>query len=227
MKRFVEKCGSCRLWGPSPRSHSLGGDRPTTATRTFQQLVQFFLLLFFSSPLWASPFDARLTQIEKTYTNTPALQAEFLQKTYIPLLEKTITRPGRIFYQRGGKIRIEYAGDKMTHYISDGKTLWVYDPSEKNLETYSLKDSGLPEEALNFLTELGNLRKYFDVSEGKEEKIILKPKQKSTYKQLVCVFDKDFYLEEITIKSLSGNSSHYHFFNREKKKSLPEKLFQP
>lgn len=184
-------------------------------------------IVLFASTLWASSLDTTLANIEHTYTDTKALQAEFLQKTYVSLTEKTVSRQGRIFYQKGGKIRIEYALDPMTHYISDGQTLWIVHPKEKNLETYSLKDSGLPEEALKFLTELGELRKYFDASEGKNGKIILRPKQKSTYKQLVCLFDKDFYLKEITIHSNLGNTSHYRFFHLEIKESLPAKLFQP
>ncbi len=177
--------------------------------------------------LWASDFNTKVSNIERTYTQTPALQAEFTQSTYVPLLEKTITRPGRIFYQKGGKIRIEYAANPMTHYMSDGETLWIVHPKEKNTETYSLKDSGLPEEALKFLTELGELRKYFNVAEGRDGKIILKPKKRSTYQKLVCLFDKDHYLKEITIQNLSGNTSHYRFFNLKTKETLPSRLFYP
>lgn len=175
----------------------------------------------------ALPFAMTIQNIEQTYTQTKALQAEFTQSTYVPLLEKTITRPGRIFYQKGGKIRIEYAAKPMTHYISDGETLWIVRPKEKSAETHLLKDSGLPEEALNFLTELGELRKYFNVSEGKEGRVVLKPKKKSGYKKLVCLFDEKNYLKEITIHNLSGNDSHYRFFNLKIKEGFPQKLFRP
>ena len=177
--------------------------------------------------LLALTFSDQILKIEETYSNTPALQAEFTQKTYVPLLEQTITRPGRFFYQKGGKIRIEYAGDPMTHYISDGKTLWVIHPKEKREETFALKDSGLPEEALNFLTELGRLRNYFKVAKGNGQNIVLKSKKKSTYKRLDCVFNEKNLLQDLTIYSLSGNTSNYHFFNIQTKNSLPAKLFGP
>lgn len=177
--------------------------------------------------LLALSFPDQVQNIERTYQVTPAIQAEFIQKTYVPLLEETVTRPGRFFYQKGGKIRIEYAGDTMTHYISDGKTLWVVHPREKKQETYALKDSGLPEEALNFLTELGRLRNYFKVSAGEGQKIILKSKKKSTYKKLDCLFNEKNLLQDLTIYSLSGNTSNYRFFNIQTKKSLPARLFEP
>lgn len=172
-----------------------------------------------------------ISQIEKTYQNTETLETEFVQKTYVSLLEKTVVRPGRLFYQKGGQLRIEYAGDKMTHYITNGETLWVIDPQTKKKETYFLKDSGLPEEALKFLTELGNLRNYFKVSMtkpfGDEVTWDLEPKKKSTYRHLLCVFDDDHYLKELVIYSRSGNQSTYHFFNRKTGHNLPPKLFRP
>lgn len=178
--------------------------------------------------IWlAAAFSLSIESIEQTYSNTQTLQAEFVQNTYVGLLEKTITRPGRIFYQKGGKLRIEYAGDKMTHYVSDGTTLWILDPQTREKEVYGLKDSGLPEEALKFLTELGNLRHYFHVTTDKNNKIILKPKKKSTYRSLDCAFGKDYYLKELTIHTASGNTSKYRFFNLRTGVKFPEKLFQP
>jgi len=167
-----------------------------------------------------------IENIEQTYTNTQTLRAEFVQSTYVDLLEKTITRPGRIFYQKGGKLRIEYAGDKMTHYISDGATLWVLDPKSKEKQTFALKESGLPEEALKFLTELGQLRQYFKVTD-KNSVVTLKPKRKSTYRSLDCIFGENNYLKELTIHTTSGNTSKYRFFNLEADVKLPPKLFQP
>lgn len=191
------------------------------------------LLIVIASLAWRSeaipisPVEA----IEQTYQSTQTLQAEFVQNTFVRLTEKTVTRPGRIFYQKGGKLRIEYAGDKMTHYITNGKTLWIKDPKSGETLEYSIKNSGLPEEALKFLTELGNLRKYFKVSMTKPfgdfVTFDLQPKKKTTYSHLLCVFDDDHYLKELTIFSKQGNKSDYKFFNRKTGEKFPAKLFLP
>jgi len=195
----------------------------TKNEKTMKSIVYgLWSMVLFASPLMAD--TSQISKIEETYQNTNTLQAEFTQSTYVPLLEKTITRPGRLFYQKGGKLRIEYAGDKMTHYISDGKTLWVFDPQSKEKQSYLLKDSGLPEEALKFLTELGNLTTYFNVTE-KKGKLILKPKKKSTYSSLDCLFEKNNYLTDLTIHSHSGNTSQYRFFNIKPRAKFPAKLF--
>ncbi|MDO8526293.1 MAG: outer membrane lipoprotein carrier protein LolA [Deltaproteobacteria bacterium] len=178
-----------------------------------------------SSP--AASCDDNVVTIENTYQNTDTLKADFVQTTQVQLIEKTITRNGRLFYQKGGKLRIEYAGDKMTHYITDGETLWVVDPVTKRMTIYPLKDSGLPDEALQFLTQLGNLRQYFNVTGNKQNDLVLKPKKKSNYRALYCQFNKDHYLTGLSIRNLSGNMSDYRFFNIQTGMKLSPKLFQP
>lgn len=185
----------------------------------------FLLLLVW--PISAQAQEEYLSKIEATYQNTSTLEAEFVQSTYVSLLEKTVTRPGRIFFQKGGNLRIEYAGDKMTHYITDGKMLWVLDPKSKDFQTYDLKDSGLPEEALKFMTELGSLRKYFKVSMTKSGKIQLQPKEKTTYRSLICQFGKDYYLTDLILYTKTGNRSTYRFFKFKTGHKLSPKLFQP
>lgn len=193
----------------------------------YRTIVLSYLLFFTLAVQAVSPVE----QIEQTYRNTRTFQAEFVQSTTVKLTEKTVTRPGRIFYQRGGKLRIEYAGDKMTHYVTDGKTLWIKDPKSGETQEYDLKDSGLPEEALRFLTELGELRRYFKVSMTKPfgdfVTFDLEPKKKSTYRHLLCVFDDDHYLKELIIYSRSGNKSEYKFFNRKTGEKFPPQLFRP
>lgn len=195
-------------------------------------MKKFFFIVMVSLA-WqgeAIPMDP-VSKIERTYRDTQTLQAEFVQSTYVSLTEKTVRRNGRLFYQKGGKIRIEYAGSRMTHYISDGKTLWVKDQASGEIQTYELKDSGLPEEALKFLTELGELRRYFKVSMTKPFGDFvtwdLEPKKKSTYRHLLCVFDDAFYLKGLTIYSHSGNKSEYQFFNRKTGEKFPRELFSP
>lgn len=222
MKNIFGKYGSCqplevRLPRGAPRT-------PCAAVTTiFQNIVFIFILVITYTP---SINATSLDNIETTYQKTKTLQMEFIQNTYVPLLEETVSRPGRIFYEKG-KLRIEYAGDKMTHYISDGQTLWIVDPQTKQMQTISAKESGLPSEALRFLTELGNLRQYFKVQTKKTDTFVFKPKKRSTYQSLTCTFDESHYLKELTIQTHAGNTSQYRFFNRKENVPLSKHLFHP
>jgi|SRR3989338_3159158 len=197
---------------------------PAFAGVTFLELSILLLFIFF---LFGSTeaASADISKIEQTYQSTKTLQAEFIQTTRVEVLDKTIQRPGRIFYEKGGKLRIEYGANPMTHYISDGKRLWIWYPKDKKMDVYDLKNSGISEEALYFLTGLGELQKHFSVTEKANVGLILKPKKKTFYTKLICKFDEENYLSEMTLHTKSGNQSRYRFFNRTVNAKLPPLLF--
>ena len=185
-----------------------------------------FLIFNFSlTSAFADSLDPQIETIEKTYQQTRSLEAEFIQSTEVAVMDKVVKRHGRFFYAKEGKIRIEYGGEAMTHYISDGKTFWIWHPKEKNLETYSLEETGLPDEALEFLTGFGKLQKNFKVTAQKNGFLKLEPKKKTGYRFLEGKFDKKGLLTDLIIHNLSGNKSSYHFFDLKIDANLQEKLF--
>ena len=165
--------------------------------------------------------------IEKTYQNLSTLKTDFVQSTLVTLLEKTVTKSGRIFYKKGGKLRIEYAGDRMMHYIVNSPNVWMVDPILKEIKIYSIENSGAPQEALDFLANLGNLSTYFDVSYDKKDRLVLKPKSKTSYKALYCQFNEENLLKSFSIVSKTGNSTDYRLFNIQTDVALSDKLFTP
>lgn len=179
---------------------------------------------FVLGPVFAAPDVAA---IEKSYQTIGTLKADFVQTTPVMLTAETQTRPGRLFYKDGGKLRIEYAGDRMMHYIVSENTLYMVDPVLNEIKIYQLKESGLPEEALNFLANLGHLSDYFDVTYDKKDRLVLKSKTKSSYKALYCRFNKDNLLESLSIVNKSGNNTDYRFFNIQTGIDLSNKLFKP
>lgn len=183
--------------------------------------------VLFSVHAGATTFEDRVQQIETAYQQTKNISAEFVQTTRVEILDKTVTRHGRFFYATGGKLRIEYSGDPMTHYISDGKNFWVWEPKNKRVATTSLTNAGLPDEALNFLGGLGQLRKSFDISPDQNNGLKLKPKKKSSYRYLKGQFNEEGFLTDLLITNFSGNISQYRFFHIETDKPLSDKLFLP
>jgi len=185
------------------------------------------VLLMSAGTATAESLENQIKKIEKAYQQTASLSAEFVQTTRVEVLDKTVTRHGRFFYARGGKLRIEYSGDPMTHYISDGSHFWIWEPKAKKLDTTSLEEAGLPDEALNFLGGFGNLRDSFQITGGKDGFLKLKPQKKSSYRSLRGKFNDAGFLTDLTIHTASGNISQYRFFNLETNKPLSENLFLP
>lgn len=186
-------------------------------------ILFIFSLLFLSSSLHGkdSSLKQEINAVQKTYQSMPDISADFTQKTYVVLLEKTVTKKGKFYYKKGGMLRMEYAGDEERHYVSDGTTLWIYTPGDAaSLQTYAVSEETVPKEALSFLSGFGKLEKEFKISNSKVFKNIpegntalhLIPRHgKAQYKNLDALFNKAHLLVKLKIHNLSGNITDYDF----------------
>ena len=172
--------------------------------------------------------------IQSTYQSITDLKANFIQSTYVEVLDKNITEPGIFYMKKPGKLRIEYTGDHPKLYISDGKKLWIISPELQQIETYKVSNDSIPKEALEFLKGFGEMEKLFDITAWKPKKPIqghdylrLTPKNAAAvYKWLDCEFGSDHILKTMAIHNKSGNISTYVFNSIEVNGSLSNELFK-
>lgn len=177
-----------------------------------------------SVPVHAQSSKEFADRIQKTYEAANDLSLTFTQSTYVAVLEKEVLKKGRGQFKKPGKSRIDYEGDNGRQYLSDGKTLWVYQRGDSQPQTLDLKEQDIPSEALNFLGGLGKLQKDFLVEEvdplkweklkretGPYRWLELTPlKKSSSIQSLIMGFDPSSNLaQEIYIFTDSGNLSHY------------------
>lgn len=185
----------------------------------------FILLLIY--PVVSSAKETvpqpEIDAIQTVYQSIPDISADFTQQTYVALIEKTVSKQGKFYFKKGGKLRIEYKGEEERNYVSDGTTLWIYTPGDKaSMQTYEVTEETVPKEALSFLSGFGKLEKEFEISPSKafsevpEEftALHLKPlHKKAQYKYLDTLFNKDHLLMKLKIHNLSGNITDYNFTN--------------
>jgi chaperone LolA len=199
--------------------------------------------LFFASLMFAAaPVPAgqgaspeKIAAIESANNAWSDISAEFTQKTHVALIDKDIAKQGLLYLKKGGKIRIEYKGEENKNYISDGTTLWIYNPGdEASLQTYAVNDTTVPKEALSFLGGFGKLRSEFAISNSTSFKfalggttaLLLTPKPKSEhYSSLEVLFGKDDLIKELIVNNTSGNQSRYTIRNMKINQSLPDDMF--
>lgn len=194
--------------------------------RNMKQIINIlFICCFFivCSPVHGkdASLSLEINAVQKTYQSIPDISADFTQKTYVALLEKTVTKKGKFYYKKGGLLRIEYTGDEQRHYVSDGTTLWIYTPGDAaSLQTYAVSEETVPKEALSFLSGFGKLEKEFKISNSQAFKNIpegdmalhLIPRHpKAQYKSLDTLFNKDHLLVRLKIHNLTGNITDYDF----------------
>ena len=172
--------------------------------------------------------------IQSTYHSITNLEARFTSTTHLTTLNRTITNHGIIYLQPPGKIRIEYQGDTPRHYISDGKSLWIYTPKDGQIIHNSLEQSGIPSQALAFIGGFGKLTRLFRVKQLKDSRSIdtdtylhLIPKKRSNFSALDTTFNQQGLLTDLTIYNHSGGKVEYHFKQIRINHQLPSKLFTP
>ncbi|MFO1462927.1 MAG: outer membrane lipoprotein carrier protein LolA [bacterium] len=190
--------------------------------------------------LFAQSVSDLADRVQQTYEQAQDLGIDFTQKTYVALLEREVAKRGRATFKKPGKLAIRYEGERGRNYLSDGKTLWVFETGDAKPETYPLDEENVPAEALSFLGGLGRLKRDFAVEEvdpkkwaqlkaerGQLQWMELTPlKKRSSLQWLVMGFDpKTAYAREVFLFTDSGNLSHYVFDKVELNLGLGDELF--
>lgn len=129
----------------------------------------FVLLLFTASKGWALTLNDVIKKVESNYKNIVAFRGSFNQTTTIKTLNKLQQGRGDIFYKKPNKIKWQYTGPMEQEIMSDGNTIWMYFPENRQVYIYDLTDTFSQEAANqgqipgNFLSSLGDLEREFDV----------------------------------------------------------------
>ncbi|MBI4374477.1 MAG: outer membrane lipoprotein carrier protein LolA, partial [Deltaproteobacteria bacterium] len=105
---------------------------PRSPSLTKRGRGEIFLFFFFL--IQSSAYGGDLSQkVQEAYRNTPALEARFVQRTYVEILEKEVIEKGTLLLAKPGRFKISYEGKRERAYISDGKRLWIIHPGEKEV----------------------------------------------------------------------------------------------
>lgn len=162
--------------------------------------------------------------VQRYYQDTDKLEAKFKQTFTNVVFGKSSKSVGRVFLQKPGKMRWDYHKPHEKYFISDGKTLWVYEPMHRQAFQQDLAEQILPV-AVTFLYGKGDLLKDFHASLdhgkfGGRSSVVVKlvPKQPSAqYKHLWLVVDpSDYHVEESIIQETSDNLNHFKFYDIKK-----------
>lgn len=161
--------------------------------------------------VWAGELAEK---VQETYRGTESFRADFSQKTHVELLDREVEEAGELIFAKPGRFSIHYQGKRERRYLSDGKTLWIYHPREKEVEVVDNVQDVVAKEALVFLGGLGEMSKEFRVTEGKKDGgLVLTPKSKlSPFTKIRLKIDPVTSLvSEVVLFPKSGNQSHYLF----------------
>lgn len=106
-----------------------------------------------------APLDAYVRQFENSYHDVRTLRAAFTQE--YTAWNRTRVESGEVYLERGGKMRWDYQTPERKLFVSDGKDLLLYVPSEKQLTRSPLKSSDDVRVPLELLVSRLRVRRAF------------------------------------------------------------------
>lgn len=127
-----------------------------------------------------SPRAASIARaLEAHYHGAKTLQAIFLER-YSDSRQGIQAESGKVYFSRPGRMRWEYESPEQKLFISDGKTVWFYVPSDHTVTRAAIKESTDWRTPLALLTgkaKLSQLCQSLDLSAetpGKQGDVVLR-----------------------------------------------------
>ena len=103
--------------------------------------------------------DDYVHQFESSYHDVRTLRASFTQE--YSAWNHTRVESGEMYLERGGRMRWEYSKPEEKLFVSDGKNVMLYVPSEKQLTRTPVGESGDVRVPLELLVSRLNVRRVF------------------------------------------------------------------
>ncbi len=174
-------------------------------------------------------------RVQSHYDGVRDLDAEFSQSTRSVVLgsvpgEETSAR-GRVVFAKPGRMRWAYESPEPSLVVSDGETLWIYDPAAKEVQVLSVDAGFLSGTAIQFLLGEGEILESFSVDaescEGEEVSLGLRPKQSSSYERMeLRVYKASGAIRATAVVDLFGNRTDVVFEKVQRNQGPSDALFR-
>ena len=168
--------------------------------------------------------DAVVAALQQRYESAKDLRADIVQTTRSVAFgtgssEQMISK-GTVVFAKPGKMRWSYTEPEPSLVVSDGETLWIYDPVFREAQKLPVTEGFLSGAAVQFLLGEGEIERNFEISALRCEKTIaelrLRPRKPGSYEKLhVLVNPETGDLLQTTVFFVLGNVTEVAFFNIE------------
>jgi outer membrane lipoprotein carrier protein len=179
----------------------------------------------------ASPADPVMERLQAVYDRTADLHADFTQVYTFKVNGLRRKSSGSVWIKKPGKMRWDYAKPHAKYFVSDGSTLWVYQPAEGQVFIEPLGQSQAAS-ALSFLLGHGRLTETFEAKllppgKGGEPRLELVPiRHAGHFRKVTLTLDADTYRVVSTeVEDPVGNLNRITLSSVQVNKGLPDKGF--
>jgi len=173
-------------------------------------------------------------RLQAVYRGVHSFQASFLQSTTNRSLGQTLEGSGKVAMKKPGKMRWEYESPEPQLIVSDGKTLWIYTPRDRQVIVQEASES-FSLVSLHFLAGKGDLRRDFKIrpvqhagTAGLGSYLLeLSPKRpEAAFARMILQVDqKDFTVQKVSLFDPYANTTVITFEGLKLNPPLPDSLF--
>lgn len=186
------------------------------------------LLLSWSSTGLAN--DEALLELQHLLGQTQSLQGDFEQITRDQEGEVVEENSGSFAIKRPGLLRWQIAEPFEQLLVSDGETLWVYDPDLEQVTISSVDEQMQQNSALLLSSDLGELRANYRVEnvrteDGRKLFSLVPLRADHAFERLTLIFDGE-QISGWELDTALGERSTFSFSGLRINQSIPDQEFQ-
>ncbi len=174
-----------------------------------------------------------VARIQSRYERARDLEARFEQWSRggaLPGGEERRSK-GRVAFAKPGRMRWTYEEPEKSLVVSDGKTLWLYDESRREVQQLSVAGGYFSGASIQFLLGEGDVDAQFRVRalacDARSAELELTPRQPESFETLRIRADRaSGDLRETVVVDLLGNETRVVFSEIRVDQGLPRSLFE-
>ena len=194
-------------------------------------LALLILALVAAPAAAADALKDALARLQSRYETTRTLTADFQQSVESPTLATPLKSHGTVAFEKPNRMRWDYAAPDKQLIVGDGKTLWIYQPDDKQVLKAPLAEAFQARTPVNFLAGLGRIERDFEPSLEREEPerwvLHLVPRKDAAIGTLTLLVRKtDATVEEARITDPLGTTTRIAFANEKRNGTLDAELFR-
>ncbi len=181
---------------------------------------------------FASPPQNILAEIQNQYEKTHDFEASFIQEYIGKVMRQSQRGEGKVYFKKKGMMRWDYRVPNQK-IISDGQSLWFYQPDEKQV-LVAATDKMIKE--FGFLMGEGDLRRDFklltteEVPSSKEDQLQIdiapKDPHPAVSKLSLMIDKKTFLVIQVDVFDGLGNVTRTRFSDIKTNTNLSSSFFQ-
>ncbi len=101
--------------------------------------------------------DEIVRRLQARYDETQAFRADFEQETYVLAMGERDHARGTVAFSKPGRMRWDFVSPTSQMIVSDGKTLWIYQPEEQQVLRAAFQAAFVSTTPVSFLAGVGRI----------------------------------------------------------------------